>query len=513
MAASSALPFTATFGQRCVGKWAGVDHGERTKELASGSNKLAVIAVSQAFPAPCISAFPNNGACHGCISPRGTRFRCGSMTASSTSPQEPSSDNGICPTISDDECLNVEDKGEGMQPHPERFVGAVALIAGGTIGAGIIALPVKTVAAGFLPSTVGLTCCWAFMVLTSCYLIELSGWYGSGTNFVTIAERTLGTVGKWTTVALYCFIYCATLTAYIAEGAKLVAPLFAFAGVSIPGWLSCVAFTVVFSAFVYAGTEPSDKLNSACLAVAIVAYVFLVGIGVPGISVSLLVRADWLAACTPLPIMIVAFTFHNMVPSLLPYLGSQRLLLRAILVGSIIPLALYTLWQAVILGTIANAAALSSSEQITLGLRQAAGPLAMACVKVFSFFAIVTSFLGVALGCVDFISELVFSSHKSEAQESVARGFSMALMLAPAFIIAVLAPTAFLPALEYSGTFRLILFGIMPALMVWRGRYIQTVKQPPWVKGGKGVIALVMFVAIAIIALEMCTKVMRFVAM
>jgi len=50
---------------------------------------------------------------------------------------------------------------DGMAAHPERLNGAIALIAGGTIGAGIIALPVKTVAAGFILSTVALTCSWA----------------------------------------------------------------------------------------------------------------------------------------------------------------------------------------------------------------------------------------------------------------------------------------------------------------------------------------------------------------
>ena len=63
-----------------------------------------------------------------------------------------------------EEALSVD---VGMVAHPERLNGAIALIAGGTIGAGIIALPVKTVAAGFVPSTVALTCCWAYMVLTA----------------------------------------------------------------------------------------------------------------------------------------------------------------------------------------------------------------------------------------------------------------------------------------------------------------------------------------------------------
>lgn len=78
-----------------------------------------------------------------------------------------------------DDPLVSFDLDEASTPHPERLAGAIALIAGGTVGAGIIALPVRTVAAGFLPSTVALTACWAFMVVTASLLIELAQWYGT----------------------------------------------------------------------------------------------------------------------------------------------------------------------------------------------------------------------------------------------------------------------------------------------------------------------------------------------
>ena len=58
------------------------------------------------------------------------------------------------------------------------------------------------------------------MVVTACLVIELSAHFGVGTNIVTMAERTLGRAGKGLTVALYSFIYCATLTAYIAEAGR-----------------------------------------------------------------------------------------------------------------------------------------------------------------------------------------------------------------------------------------------------------------------------------------------------
>ena len=69
----------------------------------------------------------------------------------------------VCASLEEEllkEPREAEDASGKMVAHPERLNGAIALIAGGTIGAGIIALPVKTVAAGFIPSTVALTACW-----------------------------------------------------------------------------------------------------------------------------------------------------------------------------------------------------------------------------------------------------------------------------------------------------------------------------------------------------------------
>jgi len=93
----------------------------------------------------------------------------------------------------------------------------------------------------------------------------------------------------------------------------------------------------------------------------------------------------------------------------------------------------------------------------------------------------------------------------------------MGVMLTPALLVAVCAPTAFLPALEYSGTLRLILFGMMPAMMVWKIRYGRAagggpMNAPPWVAGGKAMLAFVITVAAAIISLELGGKALRALA-
>ena len=51
--------------------------------------------------------------------------------------------------------------------------------------------------------------------------------------------------------------------------------------------------------------------------------------------------SNWGELVPAMPLMVIAFTFHNVVPSLMNYLGSGVRVMRAIMWGSGIPLVLY----------------------------------------------------------------------------------------------------------------------------------------------------------------------------
>lgn len=92
------------------------------------------------------------------------------------------------------------------------------------MGAGIIALPVKTHDAGFIPTVVGLCFCWGLMYVSALLLLELSLWYGESANISSMAQDSLGTIAKLACVGVYLFVYGATLVAYIAEAPKFILP-------------------------------------------------------------------------------------------------------------------------------------------------------------------------------------------------------------------------------------------------------------------------------------------------
>jgi len=58
-------------------------------------------------------------------------------------------------------------------------------------------------------------------------------------------------------------------------------------------------------------------------------------------------------------------------------------------------------------------------------------------------------------------------------------------------------------ALNYAGGFgAVIIFGILPALMVWSGRYNKGLKGPQFIPGGKIMLVLVMLCSLGVLLLQ-----------
>ena len=78
-----------------------------------------------------------------------------------------------------------------------RMIGGILLVAGTSIGAGMLALPVVTGFAGFWPSFGLLLAYWGLMTYTALLILEVNLWTKKpNSNLITMAEMTLGAPGK-----------------------------------------------------------------------------------------------------------------------------------------------------------------------------------------------------------------------------------------------------------------------------------------------------------------------------
>lgn len=396
--------------------------------------------------------------------------------------------------------------GEGAQPIEwGRFVSAMFLVAGTCIGGGMLALPVATGISGFFPSTLMMSICWLAMTASALLLLEVNLWMKEGAHIITMSSTLLGPVGKIISWCVYLYISYASLVAYTAAGGSLVTN-----GVlNIWGWglsrgLGCLIFILLFGGIIYLGNRIVGRVNTILFVAMIVAYFALVSAAIPEVNSELLTHTRWSTSFLAIPLLLTTFSFQTMLPSLTPYLKRNVWALRwAILGGTTITFLFYLIWQWIVLGIVPVAGpnslikALEVGEPITQFLRKhVQGAWVSSLAEYFAFFALVTSFLGMALGLFDFLADGL------KIRKSIQGKFIISLLIIiPTFIFAVFFERVFIVALDTSGGFGdAILNGIMPVLMVWVGRYVYKFPAEYRTPGGKVLlIAVLCFFSLALI--------------
>lgn len=374
------------------------------------------------------------------------------------------------------------------------------LIAGTSIGGGMLALPVLTGQVGFAPSLAVYLACWLFMMITGLLILEIALWMEPGANIVSMAERTLGGWGKAFAWGLYLFLfYCLTLAYIVGMGDLIVGAL--PSAWHIREWQGGLLFLLIFGPLVYAGAHVVGKFNIVLMAGLGISYVLFLILGFSYVRQELLQTANWSKLWTALPITFTAFAYQGTVPTLVSYMHRDvRGIRLAIIIGSFLPLIAYALWQWLILGIVPVDGPGGLNEAMQKG-QNAVHPLkdilnsssVYIVGQYFAFFALVTSFLGVSLGLVDFLADGL------RIKKTVAGKAALCLLVfVPPLLFAFTHPHVFLIALDYAGGFGCaLLLGLLPVLMIWSGRYKMQLKGEYTVGGGKGLlIALILFVCI-----------------
>ncbi len=389
--------------------------------------------------------------------------------------------------------------------------GAILLVAGSCIGAGMLALPMVTGLVGFFPAVGIFLLCWAFMTVTGLLLLEVNLWLGEGVSLISMAERTLGGFGRMASWVLFCFLFYLVLIAYVVGSGALVSGVIGGGlGVVVPRSVGSLLFALFFGAVVYLGTRAVDLVNRALMVGLVVAYAALIVFGAPFVEGGLLRHVDLRFALMPLPVVVIAFGYHNMIPSLTRYLRQNIKAMRlTVVIGSLLPLLIYLVWEWLILGIVpvggpdGLAEGLQRGDLATASLGELAGGRAVAyAADAFSFFAIVTSFLGQGLSLVHFLADGL----KVELTRLKSLYLTL-LVIVPPLVAALWDPRIFIRALGVAGGFSaVILFGILPALMVWIGRYRRREVTCRLVAGGRVTLIAVIAFSLLVMATELMNQ-------
>lgn len=374
------------------------------------------------------------------------------------------------------------------------------LVAGTSIGGGMLALPVLTGQVGFYPSLLIYLACCLFMTITGLLFLEIALWMDPDANIISMAERTLGGWGKAAAWGLYLFLfYCLTL-AYIVGMGDIVVEAFKDR-FPLKEWQGELLFLLFFAPLVYAGARVVGRFNLFLMLGLGISFIVFILLGFSHVRHELLLTTNWSKLWTALPITFIAFAYQGVIPTLVTYMHRDvRKIRLAIIIGSFLPLITYTLWQWLILGIVPAdglAEAVEKGQNAVQPLKAVLNNSSVYIVgQYFAFFALVTSFLGVSLGLVDFLADGL------KVKKTPSGKLALCLLIfAPPMLFAFTHPHVFLIALDYAGGFgSALLLGLMPVIMVWSGRYQMGLKGQYSVAGGKGLLlVLILFVCVELV--------------
>ena len=429
------------------------------------------------------------------------RPRSFELKTSTSVPPEESEDIGTSSTVGDNE-NDLPNK-----PPVSKILSSALLIAGITVGGGFLALPTVVAPTGFLPSLTALMGVWAFLGAQAWVVVEAicrvadsnsnnhsnnhntnnhnnNGSMNGNNEFPgmpAVAKAAFGTLGERVVTVLLVLVVEATLVSQISRAGAMVSSSSA-AGYRIGCAIASLSVAgIVFGPSLASRREQvTTSLNSVLTVVFCAMAVLLFVMGVPAANWSQLVQPqDWKALPQNIPTFLQLLVYGEILPTICNYLNYQlRPIGWAIGIGSMLPLVLEVGWAALGMGLRPATAMSGTTWEDPVALLLAAGPIQVP-LFCLALSAILTTILGSYLALQSTLEDIVGNGTKvqtstdSESAKYLSVGhpntkrrrrvWSAALIVLPALGIASISPSLFLKAIDFAGSYPvLLLWGIAP---------------------------------------------------
>ena len=346
------------------------------------------------------------------------------------------------------------------------FFGAMAILVGTAVGAGIFGIPYVISKVGFMVGLlylIGLglviivtTLCYGEVVTRTKERLQMSGY----------ALKYLGKWGKRIITASLAFGIYGALIAYTIEVGNF---LFAILGPSLGG--SSVIYSLIFFAIASLailfglGLVVNIEKIMVVLLIVVMSIIFIFGFS--RVNIANLTYADLSPSVIFLPYGVILFAFAaaTAVPNMRDLLiNKKRSLKKAISIGLLIPLVIYALFALIVMGISGK----NTSEAAITGLQSYLGQWIIVAGAFFGILSMTTSFL--ALGLV--LRELYHYDYK------IKKLLAWLIVVIPVLIIFLLQLTTFIGILGAVGAIMGGCDGIIILLMHQKAKKLG--KQKPW---------------------------------
>lgn len=389
----------------------------------------------------------------------------------------------------------------GHRVMQNKTFGSALMVAGTTIGAGMLAMPLTSAEMGFGFTLILLFGLWALLSYSALLFVEV---YQKAerpdAGIATLAEQHFGIAGRViTTFSLIVFMY-AILTVYALGGGSLFAPFLSFAGENAMQ-VAIIAFVVIFGIAITIGTKAVDGFTRLLFIFKIIAFLFVLIMMLPKVSLENLgaMPLHYFLIISASPVFFTSFGFHVIIPSINDYLeGDVKRLRTAILLGTGIPLGAYIVWQMATHGVFSQVqfVEIIRKDPTLNGLVEATfqatgSQFISSAVRTFSALALITSFLGVGLSLLEALNDLL------KRVNIHANRLSLSLLAFIPTLLFALFYNDFLKVLSYAGQMFTFYGLVLPVAMAWvvRKKYPEL---PYKVMGGRFALILALVLGLLI---------------
>lgn len=354
---------------------------------------------------------------------------------------------------------------------PVQIISIGFLIVGNLIGAGILALPIKTGLAGFVPSFFGLLLTSAAMFYSAIILSREAVQKQQSTfNYPSLYQAYFGGTGKWIAVAANLIILYGLLTAYLTGITTIINNLLS---VALPTVWLMLGFFAVTTLISLASIDKIMKYIAILVVGKCIVFFIIASTAGTHIKAANLEHQHWPFFIAAIPILITAFHFHNIIPAICESLRwDQKTISRTMLVGMTLGFLMNATWMLVGIGVlpldesaIGLANAFEKNLPATIPLAEAMHSEAfLLMASFFALVAITTAYLANGMGLIGFMDDLT-NQHLGKVNPALSR----ALAFVPPLLIALAYPDVFLKAIDFAGGFGIVtLFGILPCIIALR---------------------------------------------
>ena len=363
----------------------------------------------------------------------------------------------------------------------KKLILSSCLVAGTSIGAGMIALPMVLCQIGVLPTIALILTMWFFMYLTGLLGLELNLRRGKGLTLAELGNFYRGPLTSHIGSLSLMFLIYALLCAYLYGGASIFQSFFeSQLGQTFSLKSIILIYALILSLVFSASVQWILQINKILLIALLGSFGLLIlgfftkmsFLHMPFFAPTSWAINSWAQA---LPILSTAFGFQVILPILTNFCDKDPVLLkRSVFWGSLIPAGVYIIWTLSTVAILYHGAPhqyqllmlgkLDVGQFVQALAETAAWPLVQTLANTMSMIAILKSSIGVGLALFEFWAEKL-RRHFSFSVLTT-KGGSIALTLLPSLGFALSIPSLFLKALSFAGMINTVIIIFLPLWLI-----------------------------------------------